>query len=407
METTRTAVIVIPTYNEAGSIRTVLDEIVREVVPVTSWDCQVLVVDGNSPDGTAEIVRKAGRNCPRVHLIVEQKKEGLGAAYFKGFQHAVADMGASAVVEFDGDLQHPPAAIPALLARLDAGADLVLGSRKRPGGSYPHGWSLLRRFFSTVGGLAARIILFFPSRAFREVTDPTTGLKATRVDERFRALDFTSFLSGGFAYKLEMLARLVRAGARVQEIPLQFRLRDAGESKLQRQAPWEILLTCVVLRTQDERTRRFVKFAIVGLSGYVVNAVLLEIFSRAEFLRTLAANLGFLHATILAFLSQSSGWASVFSVEGSILNNFIWNNFWSFRKDRAANTRSFVRKLVGFNLTSVGSILLQAIAVGTATHFLGDSTLVRQVSLVVTIVALVLPYNWLMYSRLIWRRQPP
>lgn len=400
----RIAVIVIPTYNEAGSVGTLLKELVRDVLPAVSWDCRVLVVDGNSPDGTAEIVREVTRECPKVHLIVEEKKEGLGAAYFKGFRHAVEVLNAAAIVEFDGDLQHPPAAIPRLLEELDAGADLVLGSRKREGGSYPRGWSLLRRFFSTVGGLASRILLFFPSKAFREVTDPTTGLKATRVDERFLSLDFQSFLSSGFAYKLEMLSRLIRAGARVREIPLQFRLREAGELKLEGQAPWEILRACVLLRLQDEATRRFVKFAVVGLSGYLVNGLLLELFSRAQFVRSLAGLFTFLRAGVLAFLSQPSGWASVFSVEGSILNNFIWNNFWAFRTTRAQTAVSLVRKLLAFNLTSIGSILIQAVAVGSAAHLFGDTTAVRQVSLIVTIGALVLPYNWLMYNRLIWRR---
>src|SRR5271169_3196218 len=99
MRNSRTAVIVIPTYKEAASIGTVLEEILRDVVPATSWDCQVLVVDGNSPDGTAEIVREAGRRCSRIHLLVEDRKEGLGAAYFKGFRHAMSALNAGAVVE--------------------------------------------------------------------------------------------------------------------------------------------------------------------------------------------------------------------------------------------------------------------------------------------------------------------
>ena len=400
----RTAVIVIPTSNEAGSIGILLDELIHIVFPATQWNCQILVVDADSPDGTADIVRRAQKSCEKVHLIVEQRKEGLGAAYFKGFRYAVEILSADAVVEFDGDLQHPPNVIPALLAELDKGADLVLGSRRRPGGSYPRGWSLVRRFLSEVGGFASRVLLFFPLKAFRQVTDPTTGLKATRVDTRFRGLDFESFLNRGFGYKLEMLFRLVQAGARVTEVPLQFRLREAGESKMQGQAPWEILWTCIVLRLRDEGTRRFLKFAAVGLSGYIVNGLLLEVLTRTSFIRHVAGYFHFLRSTVLAFLSQQSGWASILSVEGSILSNFLWNNFWTFRSSRAAKQGRFVRRLLGFNLTSVGAILIQAIAVGSATRFLGDSTLVRQLSLVATIGLLVLPYNWLIYNRLIWRK---
>lgn len=407
MRTSRTAVIVIPTSNEAESIGVLLDEIVRSVFPATPWNCQVLVVDANSPDGTADVVRAAQKLCTNVHLIVEQKKEGLGAAYFKGFRHAVDVLSADAVVEFDGDLQHPTTTIPELLAGLDQGADLVLGSRRRPGGSYPRGWSLLRRFFSEVGGFVSRVLLFFPLKAFWEVTDPTTGLKATCVDARFRGLDFDSFLSRGFGYKLEMLFRLVQAGARVREVPLQFRLRGAGESKMEGQTPWEILWTCIMLRLRHEGTRRFIRFAIVGLSGYIVNGLLLEVFTRMPFIRATAGYFHFLRSTVLAFLSQQAGWASVLSVEGSILSNFFLNNFWTFKSSQARTPGSMVRRLLGFNLTSVGGILMQAVAVGTAARLLGDTTLVRQLSLVATIGLLVLPYNWLMYNRLIWRKPRP
>jgi dolichol-phosphate mannosyltransferase len=340
----------------------------------------------------------------KVHLIVEQEKEGLGAAYFKGFQHAVNVLAADAVVEFDGDLQHPTDAIPALIGELEKGADLVLGSRKRPGGSYPRGWSIVRRFLSEVGGFASRFLLFFPLKAFWQVTDPTTGLKATRVDARFRALNFESFLSRGFGYKLEMLFHLVQSGARVREVPLQFRLRESGESKMEGQAPWEILRTCIVLRIRHEATTRFLKFAVVGLSGYIINALLLELFSRMSFVRAVAGYFRFFHGTVLAFLSQQSSWASILSVEGSILSNFVWNNFWTFRRSHTSKGKTVLARLLGFNLTSVGAIVIQAVVVGSATRVFGDSTLVRQLALVITICLFVLPYNWLVYNRLIWKK---
>jgi dolichol-phosphate mannosyltransferase len=401
---TRTAVIVIPTSNEAESIGTILDELIRRVFPSAAWDCHALVVDANSSDGTADVVREMQKRSEKVHLIVEQKKEGLGAAYFKGFRYAMDDLSADVVVEFDGDLQHPPDSIPDLLRALDQGADLVLGSRRRPGGSYPRRWSIVRRFLSEVGGFLSRVLLFFPLKAFWQVTDPTTGLKATRVDDRFRSLDFASFLSTGFGYKLEMLFRLVQAGARIREVPLQFRLREAGESKMEGQAPWDILKTCMILRLRDAGTRKFFKFALVGFSGYIVNGLLLEVFSRLQFIRTLAVNFSFLRSTALAFLSQQSGWASILSVEGSILSNFLWNSIWTFRSSGAQTPGSTVIRLLGFNLTSVGAILIQAVSVGSATRLLGDSTLVRQLALVATIGLLVLPYNWLVYNRLIWRK---
>ena len=401
----RTAVIIVPTSNEAQSIGTVLDELLRRFVDITDWDCQVLVVDANSPDGTADVVRTVQEQSGRVHLLVEERKEGLGAAYFKGFRHSLDVLGADVVIEFDGDLQHPPSIIPQLLAEVAAGADLVLGSRRRPGGSYPRGWGFPRRFFSEIGGFASRVILFFPLKAFWAVTDPTTGLKATRVDARFRALDFPSFLDRGFGYKLEMLFRLVHSGAKVREVPLDFRLRKTGESKLQGQDPWEILWTCILLRLRHDATQRFIRFCVVGLSGYLVNSILLELFTRMAFVQSLAGAFNFLRSTVGAFLSQPSGWASILSVEGAILSNFFWNNYWTFAGDRAPGPGGLVRKLLGFNLTSLGAIVIQAVAVGSSARLFGDSTLVRQVSLIITIGLLVLPYNWLMYNRLIWRKR--
>lgn len=405
MGRSRTAVIVIPTSNEAGSIGVILDELLGAVFPATGWDCHVVVVDANSADGTADVVRRAQKRSRKVHLIVEKEKEGLGAAYFKGFRHAVDKLSADAVVEFDGDLQHPTSVIPKLLAEFDKGADLVLGSRRRPGGSYPRGWSPVRRFLSEVGGFVSRVLLFFPMKPFWQVTDPTTGLRATRVNAAFRSMDSASFITRGFGYKLEMLFRLVQSGARVREVPLEFRLRGAGESKMEGQAPWEILWTCILLRFRHEGTLRFLKFAAVGLLGYIVNAVLLEVFSRTTFIGLLAGSFGFLRSSVLAFLSQQAGWASILSVEGAIISNFIWNNFWTFNKDRSPGPRALVARFLGFNLTSIGAIILQSVAVGSAARIFGDTTVVRQVSLVATIGFLVLPYNWLVYNRLIWRKK--
>jgi len=233
------------------------------------------------------------------------------------------------------------------------------------------------------------------------------GLKATRVSAAFRSLDFASFLTRGFGYKLEMLFRLVQSGAQVREVPLKFRLREAGESKMEGQAPLEILWTCILLRFRHEGTRRFLKFAAVGLFGYIVNALLLEVFSRMAFISLIAGSFEFLRSSVLAFLSQGAGWASVLSVEGAIISNFLWNNFWTFKSDQSPGVRRIVERMLGFNLTSIGAIILQSVAVGSAARVFGDSTVVRQVSLVGTIGLLVLPYNWLVYNRLIWKKNRP
>ena len=118
-----------------------------------------------------------------------------------------------------------------MLRAIDNGSDLVLGSRRVPGGGYPEHWDHVRLFLSRAGGFLARLILFFPFPEFRVITDPTTGLKATRVEGPFQKLDFSAFRSRSFGYKIEMLFRLTELGARISEVPLQFRTREPGKAR--------------------------------------------------------------------------------------------------------------------------------------------------------------------------------
>jgi dolichol-phosphate mannosyltransferase len=400
------AVVIIPTYNESGSIAATLGGLLEHVSDEPLWRCSLLVVDGNSPDGTGEIVRTVTAQHPEVHLLVEEKKEGIGAAYFKGFRHAVEALHADVLIEFDGDSQHPPQSIPTMLRAIESGSDLVLGSRRLPGGGYPERWDPLRLFLSRAGGFLTRLILFFPYAEFGVITDPTTGLKATRVEGPFRKLDFDAFRNRGFGYKVEMLFRLTELGARISEVPLQFATREAGESKMTQQTPVEILGTALRLRVSQERTKRFIRFCIVGGSGFVVNSVLLEVFVRARFVEALAAKLAFLSShPVLAFASETAAWAAALSIEGSIINNFLWNNFWTFHRRRARQIWQTVKKFLAFNLLSVGGIIIQFCTVGIATRLLGNTTEIRQTTLVLTILFLVLPYNWLAYNKLVWRKE--
>ena len=400
------AVVIIPTCNEAASIKGTVQGLLKYLRDEPSWKCSLLVVDANSPDGTADVVRSLSALHPEVNLLVEEKKEGIGAAYCKGFRHAVDTLGADVLIEFDGDSQHPPESVPLLLRAIDNGADLVLGSRRLAGGGYPEHWDPLRLFLSRAGGFLARLILFFPFPEFKRITDPTTGLKATRVHGPFQKLDLGRLRNRGFGYKIEMLFRLVELGVRISEVPLRFRPRILGESKMTQQTPVEILGTALRLRLMEERTRRFIRFCIVGGSGFVVNAVLLEVFVRAGFVAALAGKFAFLAAhPFLAFASETAAWAAGLSIEGSIVNNFLWNNFWTFGARRAGEILRTLRKFLVFNLLSVGGILIQFCTVGLAARLFGNTMQVRQITLILTVGLLVLPYNWLAYNKLVWRKK--
>ncbi|MDE1940507.1 MAG: polyprenol monophosphomannose synthase [Patescibacteria group bacterium] len=252
---TQKAAVVIPTYNEAGNIGRLIDALCGNVFPsIEGWEMHAVIVDGDSPDGTGRIVEERSALYPgKVHLIKEKGKSGIGAAYLQGFSFAMNELRADAVIEFDADFQHPPEMIPVLLSKLDGGFDYVAGSRRIAGGSEPKDRDLARAFLTRFGGWLARAILFWPGKHFSAVTDPTTGLKATRVEGVLEKLDLRPehLYSKGFGYKVQLLKETLEAGARYAEVPLRFQNRAAGESKFEPDTTWEVLWACLRTRIKE------------------------------------------------------------------------------------------------------------------------------------------------------------
>ncbi|MGN6473868.1 MAG: polyprenol monophosphomannose synthase [Mycobacteriales bacterium] len=212
-------VVVMPTYNER-------DNIERMTRAVVERPCRprLLVVDDGSPDGTGEIVTKLSEEMPdQVSLLVRDAKTGLGRAYAAGFAVALADFNPNAVVQMDADGSHDPADIDRLVAGLDQ-AGLVIGSRYIAGGEI-EGWSARREALSRAGNLYTRLILGSPFR------DLTGGFKAWRAD-LLSKLDAATTASDGYAFQIEMTMRAQAAGAKIIEIPITFRERVAGASKM-------------------------------------------------------------------------------------------------------------------------------------------------------------------------------
>jgi dolichol-phosphate mannosyltransferase len=213
--------LILPTYNEADN----LEPIVRAVLPElesSGREHTVLVVDDNSPDGTGEIVDRLAAELPRVRVLHRAHKQGLGRAYLAAFEVAL-DAGADLVMEMDADFSHDPADVPRLIAAADA-ADLVLGSRYVPGGGVTN-WRLRRRLLSRAGCAYARILLGVPVR------DLTGGFKCfnRRVLE---AIDLTAVHADGYGFQIEVTYRAVQAGFTVAEVPITFRERREGASKM-------------------------------------------------------------------------------------------------------------------------------------------------------------------------------
>lgn len=229
--------IVVPTFDEVDNIEILIGR-VRDSVP----GAKVLVVDDASPDGTAEAARRAGAD-----VLERSGKSGLGAAYRDGFAHALASE-AEIVVQMDADLSHDPQYLIELLSAVRAGADAAIGSRYVPGGECVD-WPRLRRFLSRWGNRYAAGMLGLA------VNDATSGYRAYSTS-MLRRIDVASVLAEGYGFQVEMTHRLVRSGARVVEVPIVFRDRERGVSKLSYRIIGEAFRLVLRLAVDDLRRGR-------------------------------------------------------------------------------------------------------------------------------------------------------
>jgi dolichol-phosphate mannosyltransferase len=226
----RSVWLILPTYNEAQNLERLVGA-VRERLPESS---RVLIVDDSSPDGTGEIADRLVAAHEDVSVLHRRTKEGLGPAYLAGFRQALA-AGAELIIEMDADFSHDPAYLPQLLRAVED-ADLVIGSRYVPGGGVTE-WGRLRRFISRGGSAYARIALGV------RIRDLTGGFKCIRR-EVLEAIDLDTIHSRGYAFQVETTYRAIRAGFRVVEVPIVFRDRREGSSKMSKgivaEAIWRV-----------------------------------------------------------------------------------------------------------------------------------------------------------------------
>ena len=210
--------VVIPTYNESENIERMLHRI-RECLPGAG----VLVVDDGSPDGTADLVKGVASELPDVHLLSRAAKSGLGSAYRAGFAWGL-ERGYDACIEIDADFSHDPAALPTLVAPLEEGFDVAIGSRYVEGGSIPN-WAWHRHLLSRGGNAYASAVLGLG------VADSTAGYRAYSA-ELLRGLDLDRIRAEGYGFQIEMTYRASQYGATITEVPISFVDREAGESKM-------------------------------------------------------------------------------------------------------------------------------------------------------------------------------
>lgn len=217
--------VVVPTYNERENIKHLLLGLMK-VSPrvVEKWNVIVLVVDDNSPDGTASEVKRLARENPgKIFLLERKEKRGLGNAYKAGFRCAIEELKADVLVEMDADLSHDPNDIPRLLSKIREGYDFVIGSRYVKGGKI-EGWPWRRRSVSWAGNLLGRFALSF------KVKDCTSGFRAIKASLVSKSLN--GLETGGYAFQLGVLHLVLMVGAKVAEVPIIFKERRIGKSKL-------------------------------------------------------------------------------------------------------------------------------------------------------------------------------
>jgi len=372
-------VINIPTYNERGNIENIINIIEKEVIPkISHHKIAILVIDDNSPDGTSDIVRKLISKYSNLKLLTGEKK-GLGAAYIRGMIYSVEKMGADALVEIDADLSHPPEKLIDLVKKMDEGYDTVIGTRYSNGGSIPKNWPIQRKAFSVFGNLLVRIVLLRPY-----IHDWTGGFKIIKKEvflkEKKELLNYN-----GYVFQVAFLHKTTKDGFKIAEVPYHFSDRTLGKSKIASGSYIVDVLNYIIrARIYESLHSPFLKYAITGFLGYLINAFTLELFSQR--------------------LGLQSGIAALLGAECSIVWNFTVNNFWAFGEHKITNPWKVILKFPQFNLVSVGSLVIITTIVFTATHIFEDTLLVRQLSLAIAIGFFVIPYSYSMYNIFIWKR---
>ncbi len=219
-------IVVIPTYNESENI----EKLIGEIFSVKN-DMHILVVDDNSPDGTADIVKNMMENDERIHIIERPGKMGLGTAYRDGFRYAL-DQGFEAIFEMDADFSHDPKEIPNFLEALKDN-DLVIGSRYISGVNVVN-WPLSRLILSYGANFYTRMVTWMP------IKDATGGFKCFRA-EKLKEINLSRVKSNGYGFQIEMNYRMWKKGARIKEIPIIFIDRRSGVSKMSKNIIWEAI----------------------------------------------------------------------------------------------------------------------------------------------------------------------
>jgi dolichol-phosphate mannosyltransferase len=363
--------VIIPTYKEEANIRNIVTE-VDAVFRQNNLNGEILVVDDNSPDGTISIVNEIKKAKPNVNILVRLADHGLSQSVADGFIHASSDI----LVVIDADLSHPPALIPTMYHEIVGGNDIVIGSRYMDGGGIKK-WPLKRRVISLGATFLGRLL-------FPDVSDPVSGFFAVRKSVVANA----TLKPRGYKILLEVLGK--GTWEKDNEIPFEFVDREIGSSKLKLKTIIEYAQQVIDITlfsfTHHQSAawrewKRVFKFGLVGISGIVVNQ------------------------GILIFLKEFAGFplpvASLFAIEIAVLNNFLWNDLWTFKSgEQQQKISSRWHRLISFEIVSAGGAVINFAILNVLAYMMGiDYRIANVIGILVGFA-----WNFFVNRRMTWTR---
>ena len=323
----------IPTYNEAENIKQLIVEVFEYLLPQTQGTFSILVVDDNSPDGTAIIVENLIKKYPnRLHILKRPGKQGLGKAYLAAFDWGLSN-GYDVFLEMDADFSHNPKYIPEMVNQIQ-NFDVVIGSRNIKGGAV-EGWSFVRNSISKGGSLYSRIVLRCP------IKDLTGGFNMW-TKNALSKIGLDHVLSEGYSFQIEMKYRAWRAGCPIKEIPIVFTDRKLGASKMSKKILFEALIKIWKIKQSagDTAFDQFIKFGMTGGLGTITNLLLFFMLVDKTGLPEIPVSIG------------------CFIIAGT--QNYVINHKWTFLNTTGDSELS-AKKWLGFLSASLVGLLVNIV----------------------------------------------
>jgi dolichol-phosphate mannosyltransferase len=359
--------LIIPTYNEGKNVEKIVHQLSSLLDEILPDAYELILVDDNSPDGTWEIAQSLTPQFPQLHVMRRVEERGLSTAVIRGWQVARGEV----LGVIDADLQHPPELIFKLWGEIQRGGDMAIASRHVEGGGVSD-WSFIRRFLSRGAQTLGLVIL---PEVIGRVTDPMSGYFMVRR----KCIAGRAMSPVGYKIQIEVLAR-----GRVPwigEVGYVFKEREEGESKVTWKQYVDYLRHLIRLRFSVGPVARFFRFGLVGFSGVFVDMAMLYLLSD-----------------VMGFALTRS---KIFASELAIINNFLWNDFWTFGdiSRRQPGKRQRLKRLLKFNIVCLAGLILNVLLLNVFYNALGLNKYVANL----LAIAFVTVWNFWLNIKLSWR----